>query len=342
MPMTGVHNRIEEGQAKAAPLFRRSAPFACLSCEALAFLIKKVIEAMDQKLDKGLTHSLNTHGYSFQYVVLKLANLCFDNRTSPWAFEVSEFPVAINDYSTHIDFILRNKNEPFYFICECKRANPAVANWCFVKAPYVSRNISTGERIVREVIYIEPGNKTVQPKNCLDWIERSSEVYRLAFEVKSAGKGEATYGRGQISEATTQVLKGLNGTISFFVNYYKKNKQFPLGRYVNSFSRVAFMPVIFTTANLWVSDVDLSMADIENGNIDVSSVQLTQKEWLFYQHSQSPNIKHSFGNLGNSEGLSDLLYLDYTRTIPIINSSAIQSFFSQYFWNDPDDWNLGS
>lgn len=297
---------------------------------------------MNQILDKGLAHSLNTHGYSFQYAVLKASNICFENNTSPWAFEASEFPVAVNDFSTHIDFILRNKNEPFYFIGECKRANPAVANWCFVKAPYVSWNISTGERIVREVICVDPENKTAQPKICLDWIERSKEIYRLAFEVKSAGKGEATYGRGQVNEATTQVLIGLNGIISFFINHYKKNKKLPFGKYVKNVYRAAFMPVIYTTANLWVSDVDLSMADIKDGNIDVSSVQLKQKEWLFYQHSQSPNIKHSFGNLGNSEGLSDLLYLDYTRTIPIVNSSAIQSFFSQYFWNDPEDWNLSS
>ena len=297
---------------------------------------------MNQGLDKGLTHSLNIHGYSFQYAVLKVASTCFENKTSPWAFEVSEFPVAINDFSTHVDFILRNKNEPFYFIGECKRVNPAVANWCFVKAPYVSRDISTGERIVREVISVDPANKNAQPKTCLDWIERSKEIYRLGFEVKSSGKGEATYGRGQINEATTQVLKGLNGIISFFINHYNKNKNFPLGKYVHNIYRLAFMPVIFTTANLWVTDVNLNMADIKDGNIDVSSIQLKPKEWLFYQHSQSPNVKHSFGNLENSKGLSDLLYFDYTRTIPIVNSSAIQTFFSQYFWNELSDWILGN
>ena len=192
------------------------------------------------------------------------------------------------------------------------------------------------------MISVDPENKTAQPKICLEWIERSKEIYRLAFEVKSAGKGEATYGRGQINEATTQVLIGLNGIISFFINHYKKNKQLPFWKYEKDVFRAAFMPVIFTTANLWVSDVNLGMADIKSGNIDVSSVQLKPTEWLFYQHSQSPNIKHSFANLGNSEELSDLLYLDYTRTIPIVNSSAIQSFFSQYFWKDLSDWKLSS
>ena len=27
-------------------------------------------------------------------------------------------------------------------ICECKRANPASSNWCFIKAPFIARNYS--------------------------------------------------------------------------------------------------------------------------------------------------------------------------------------------------------
>lgn len=296
---------------------------------------------MDKKLEKGLTYALNVHGFGFQYAILNIAERCFENKKSPWAFEVSEFPVAVNEFSTHIDFILRNKNEPFYLIAECKRANPAVANWCFVKSPYVSRKVSIGERIVREVISVNTDENNPKLTNSLDWIERSNDVYRLPFEVKSAEKGEAKYGRGQIADATTQVLKGLNGIVEFYVNYYNKNKELPLLRYYQASNRVAFMPVIFTTANLWASDVNLSMTDVKDGKVDLSSVQLAPKEWIFYQYAQSPNLKHSLGNLENSEGLSDILYTDYTRTILIVRSSAIESFFSHYFWNDPYDWNLG-
>jgi hypothetical protein len=299
-----------------------------------------VDQSIQQKLEKGLTHSLNTHGFSFQYAVLKTANIIFGEKKSPWAFEVSEFPVTVKDIPTHIDFILRNKNEPFYLIGECKRANPALSNWCFVKAPYVSRKISSGERIVREVISFDPNVIGGKPKIGLDWIERSKDVYRLAFEVKSEDKGDGKYGRGQINEATTQVLRGLNGLINFFINHYIETNQLPLGRYANNLHRVAFMPVIFTTAKLWVSDVDLSLADLETGKIDFSAIKMHPKEWLFYHHSQSPNIKHSFGSFKGSKELSDVLYLDYTRTISIVNSSGIQSFLCDNFWEYPEDWNI--
>ena len=296
-------------------------------------------QSAQHKLGDALTHTLNTHGFSFQYAVLKEAKSCFEAMKSPWAFEVSEFPVAVKKMPTHIDFILKNVKEPFYIIAECKRANPALSNWCFVKTPYVSRTISTGERVVRETITVKFDNKNIPPRISPDWIERSKNVYRLAFEVKSKDKGDSKKGRGQINDATTQVLRGSNGLIELFVNHYMKTNCLPLGRYQDKWSRVSFIPVIFTTANLWVSDVDLSSADLETGNLDTSSTILEQKDWIFYNYSQSPNIKHGFVSLNENAGLSNMLYWDYTRTIPIVSSSGIRAFLSDSFWKYPEDWN---
>jgi hypothetical protein len=100
----------------------------------------------------------------------------------------------------------------------------------------------------------------------------------------------------------------------------------------------AFLPVIFTTANLWVSDIDLSVADINSGNIEVPPGKLVQKEWLFYHYSQTPDISHTLSGFSEIHELSDALYLDYTRTIPIVNAAGIQAFLSDNFWKHPDDW----
>ncbi|MBU2578047.1 MAG: hypothetical protein ABIJ52_13475 [Pseudomonadota bacterium] len=294
---------------------------------------------MQQGLNKGLTHALNVNGYSFQYAILKAAKACLEAKKSPWVFEVSEFPVTVNEIPIHIDFILRNKHEPFFFIGECKRADPALSNWCFVKSPYVSRKISTGERIVRETINADPKIILVvnDPKISLDWIERCPDIYRLAFEVRSNEKGESK-GRGQINEAITQALRGMNGLIDFFVKHFIANATFPLMKYQGKWLRASFMPVIFTTAKLWVSDVDLSTANLKDGNIDVSAVKLEPKSWVLYHYAQSPSIKHPVKHLEKSEELSDILYLDYTRTIPIVSSEGLDSFLSSPLWNEPDNW----
>ena len=290
--------------------------------------------SLEQKLERALTHSLNTHGFSFQHAVLKEAQIYFNKKNSPWAFDVSEFPVALNDTPTHIDFILKNTFEPFYIVAECKRANPSLSNWCFVKAPYVSRKISTGERVVREAISIIGDDNNRYPRTSLDWITRSQDIYRIAFEIKSDDKGDGKHGRGQINDAITQVLRGMNGLIEYLVRY----NQLPL-RSSKGFKRVSFMPVIFTTAKLWVSDVDMSTANLESGNLDISSIKVEQKDWIFYHYPQSPNIKHSVGSLNTGIELSEVLYWDYTRTIPIVNALGIRSFLSDNLWKDPHDWN---
>lgn len=111
-------------------------------------------DTMTEELRKGLLHAINVHGYAFQYSVIKVAENCFKTGTSPWIFEVAEFPVSLKEISLHIDFILRNQYEYSYLVAECKRCDPSLSNWCFIKAPYVGRGISgKGERIVRELIF---------------------------------------------------------------------------------------------------------------------------------------------------------------------------------------------
>jgi len=87
--------------------------------------------------------ALNRHGYGFQFSVLKIAeNLAKKvdrHERSRWNFLFSEVPVEVQGSGTRIDFILsrsRSDLSPFfYLICECKRANPKLSNWCFVRAP---------------------------------------------------------------------------------------------------------------------------------------------------------------------------------------------------------------
>jgi hypothetical protein len=293
---------------------------------------------MQQKPEKGLGHQLNVHGYGFQYAVIDVAISCLEKRTSPWVFEVSEFPVETNGVSTHIDFVLRNQKEPFYLVGECKRADPAISNWCFVKVPYISRKIQYGqERVVREVLlYAE--NKTNPPTVDLDWTNRSNEIYRLAFEVKGDVKGEGKFGRGQINDAITQVMRGQNGLINFFATRMQDSIGLPFGDHGRNLNSVSFIPVIFTTAKLWVSDVNLSEADIATGNIDLSEINLETKDWLLYHYSQTPDILHDYGEFLEISELSDALYLDYTRTIPIVSASGISTFLADALWRCPEDW----
>ncbi len=292
---------------------------------------------MQQNPEKGLAHQLNVHGYGFQYAVLKTAQTCFEQRISPWIFEVAEFPVEVNGISTHVDFILRNRNEPFFIVAECKRADPALSDWCFVKTPYVSRKTSGKEKIVREVL-ISRNASGDPPTVNLEWVLGSNEIYRLAFEIKRGKKGDGKFGRGQINDGITQVLRGHNGLFDFFASKLQKTKQMPLGKSSRESTYAAFLPVIFTTAKLWVSNVDLSEADINTGKIDLPPDSLEERDWLLYHYSQTPDISHALSSFSKIDELSDALYFEYTRTIPIVNAAGIHSFLSNSLWKYPEDW----
>ena len=236
---------------------------------------------MSEELRKGLARSINIHGHAFQYAVLKIAKNLYEEDISPWTFEVAEFPVLNKNTPLHIDFILRNKHDQSSLIVECKRCDPAISNWCFIKTPYVSRKISSGgERIVRELIYKTDKSDTVITK--LQWINRSSDIYRLSFELKSNTKGEGYSGRGQINDAITQVLRGLNGMIEFAAHELA-NGNYALFKVDRSGTKyISYLPVIFTTAKLWVCDCDISEADLESGKINIDEAKLEEKKWLFY------------------------------------------------------------
>ena len=79
---------------------------------------------------------LGAHGHGFQYAVLRRAKELAEKRLSNWVFEAAEFPVGTSESPIHVDFVLRDLQATVYLVVECKRADPARANWCFLKAPY--------------------------------------------------------------------------------------------------------------------------------------------------------------------------------------------------------------
>jgi len=74
------------------------------------------------------------------------------------------------------------------------------------------------------------------------------DFYQIAIEVKSDKTGDPSgNGRGAIEQAAGQVMRGSNGLIESLLKFSKL---------VDDPKGCDLIPVIFTTANLWVSNVD--------------------------------------------------------------------------------------
>ena len=263
----------------------------------------------------NFTKILNRHGYGLQYAVLKAAEELYERRRSQWAFEVAEFPVAVKGHGTRIDFILRHRDRPQYLLAECKRANPALANWCFAAAPYVRRD-RVREDVFAEHVFVG-GNLDLH--SSVKSLGAASKAYHIALETRTTNPGDTEgTGRGAIEEAATQVCRGLNGLVQFFADRQKLPNGWP---------ELVISPVIVTTANLWSSEVDLSAADLATGEVPLDAAELSPQQYVMLQYHLSPGIKHGVRTYG-MEPLGQVLDREFIRTVHIVNSNHVGAFLS--------------
>ena len=161
----------------------------------------------EEKVREGLREVLNSHGYGFHYAVLRKANELCAKGKSQWYFEAAEYPVSVGGFDTRIDFILRSQDaQATYWDCflisECKRVDPALSNWVFVRTPHDTERV-----ILEKLLFLDPNFPTATGEPVFSEIKNT---YNIGLEVSSGRKGDSSgRGRGQIEEAATQVCKHL-------------------------------------------------------------------------------------------------------------------------------------
>ncbi len=280
---------------------------------------------------KEFEKTLNEHGYGFQYAVLNQVREMHNSGRSAFCVEASEFPVAVgpdDKNNTKIDFVgLRLSELPqdgdkrvgpkMFLLAECKRANPAYSDWCFIRAPFTRRTGLANSLILEGGII----NSEYYPiMRALQYPTQTIDFYHLGVPIRTDQRGNTTGAKGDdaIERAASQSMRGLNGFANFI-----KHRPGTVGARESFF----LFPVIFTTAGLWTSNADLSKADLESGNMDPSGLDSFQPcDWLFYEYNQSPTLKHSLGYADSPATLGESLQQDYVRTIAIVSWRKIESF----------------
>ena len=274
-----------------------------------------------KRREDAFTKALNSHGYGFQYAVPRLVEHLGTFDGFAWDAEVSEFPVEVQGADTRIDFILRSKSRDqghlVLLFCECKRANPALSDWCFCRGPFVTRKTHAIEEMladsVEQQIHGDISVKSVRIM-CAGF-----KTYNVAIELRTDSRGDSQgkSGRSAIESAMTQVLRGVNGYIEFLGIYTRSTQPEAFGQ--------TLIPVVFTTASLYVSDVDLGLADIQSG--EVSGAKLERVQWVVYQYHVSPGLKHSLeASFSNALDLPEVLTKEYIRSVIIVGASHTKDF----------------
>jgi hypothetical protein len=146
--------------------------------------------------------------------------------------------------------------------------------------------------------------------------------------VRTDSKGDSDGGRSAIEDAATQVTRGVNG----FIECLAKNLRRGQGRI-----GISLIPAIFTTAKLFVSDVDLRQTDLARGEVDAIA-ELKPEPWLWLQYHVSPGLRHSVyrylreKDTPTSLDIGHLLETEYARTIAIVGSDGVDAFLASQRW----------
>lgn len=269
----------------------------------------------ENEIAAAFRRRLNSHGHAFQQAVLRhIQHLPPSPHGPPLRFQVAEFPVELHGDPMHVDFVLEFGDH--YLIGECKRADPALATWCFAVTPYVRR-----ESRAPYPVFSAPAVNPNAPAIVDDMPHRMNTpdlVYQLAAELRTGDKGDGhTAGRAAIDQAVTQVSRAAGGWIELLV----AEKQ----RLLTQQPKL-IVPAVFTTAKLFVTDADLSKADLHTGNL--SALTVTPKTWVWFQVHLSRQLRPTLRitPLRDDPSPSGLLLHRHSRTVAIVNVDGIQHF----------------
>ena len=144
------------------------------------------------------------------------------------------------------------------------------------------------------------------------------DAYHFGVEVRSARQGDDKGESGKaIEDAVTQVLRGLNG----YLEVLAQHTQLVEGTITH------LLPVVFTTAQLWVSKADLGLAELATGDLDISNDEFESVPWLWYQYHMSPGLKHSSISQPKDQiKIEEFIESNYIRTIAIVSANGIEEF----------------
>ena len=273
-----------------------------------------------QIADACLQKALNIHGFTFKEEVLSQCKRFAECGKSRWAFEVAEFPVKVGKHETLIDFILkqgiRSRNYDYYILAIGEQTNPKIAGWCFSKSAFIQRRTKT-QKISMEYLCLE---KEVL-KASVEPVGLNAELYNRAFaffDDKNSNHDESAI--STIENVFNRIIIGLNGIIDTI-----KLQECMLLNH----KKIMFIPVIFTTATLWIKNAKCAEENVSSENLDDNIDEVTRKDWIWYRHHLPQSYKHSVQSQNAIMDLKEILCNQYARCIAIVNQNGIEDFLSQ-------------
>jgi len=283
----------------------------------------------DGNLEEILFNSLSEHGFLFQEECAEV--LKRNVGKTRWRVHTTEYPVSIKDRDSRVDIILRDESRldlQIYAIVECKRLNPTRGYWLFgnplgtfsqpllisLRAEYSERS---GNYSIHYAQLKLPFDDIATYLIDNWWLEIS----------KKGSKEKHSSSPNPIEDAFTQVCIGVSGIAEELELQCKKNPQ--------EISTL-FIPIVITTAPLYVATYDLKDVDLASGDIKRDKIYFGPRglkpekmEWLLVDYGASRTISPEHLD-EHIERISPAELEEYhKRSIFVVNSEHIVEFFAK-------------
>jgi hypothetical protein len=282
---------------------------------------------MSTELPDLLFNALNEQGYLFQEAC-KYALEKYEQETG-WEVKAYEYPVSLAGEDTKVDIVLQAKRQSppeLYALVECKRADPSYIYWVFGAPglPFGDASCSTLGLECRETGSDRP-YKTNRLLTRLHF-ELLTHAAESWLEVKRNSAKRASTPQN-IENAFGQVLQGIAGFA-----YEQSNQRHKSRNLFQTF----FIPVVVTTASLYVAyyetkDIDLATGKISKDKVLFGPQNLPAEEypWVLVDYGVGENvapqpIPKEYHGVDPSE-----LQKHKIRSIFVVNSESLVNFFSR-------------
>jgi hypothetical protein len=215
-------------------------------------------DAISNAESEQLQRTINDSGFPLQMGLKKLVEE--DSRAVNWCVSLSEHPWQdpLSDDPRFVDLVLKGRKEdnPLRLVIECKRARET--EWLFLREPPISAH-SENRLNVRARIFAVHGNTSMD-----EWVDSpfvpGSPQADYCVVRKNKGRSDDL-----VEKPAAEIVRAVNALAMQEYHLYAGGNLLP-GRLVKPISRL-FIPMIVTTARMYICEADFQKVDLETGEI---------------------------------------------------------------------------
>lgn len=265
--------------------------------------------------------ALEEHGFLFQKRCLEEVR----SLGGRYRLESEEYPVSIGPIETVIDFVLRMLDTGrTYVVFECKRAHPDYVFWVFSTSSLMSAQQQQQFLLTKVGHLLHPPRRTVVQTheayilggNQPNFVDMGLEVSRSKPTKGKSGRTESIY------SACNQVLTGVGGLAC-----ERKKRMNP-----NLLQTYFYVPVVVTSAELFVTRYNAADVDLKTGNIPLEMANTQPVDWVIYDFPvpeplQVTPREDSMSSLAGPHDKYRRLFK--VKSIAIVRSTNVVGFLKQ-------------